>query len=48
MQTPANANLQYYTDRYRLLMKLYKIQPTEKLKAMILKTKILINKWKEA
>lgn len=48
MQTPANANLQYYTDRYRLLMKLYKIQPTEKLKAMILKTKILINKWKDA
>lgn len=48
LQTPANANLQYYTDRYRLLMKMYKIQPTEKLKAMILKTKILINKWKQS
>lgn len=47
MQTPRDANIEYYEDRLKMLQALYKVKPTEKLKAHILKTKILISKWKK-
>lgn len=46
MQTPAHANLQYYEDRLRLYEQLKKIQPSQTLENKILKTKVLIAKWK--
>lgn len=48
LQTPRDANLQYYQDRLRLLMNMYKKYPTQLLNNKIQKTKILIAKWKNA
>lgn len=47
LQTPRDANLQYYEDRLRLLTNMYKKYPTPNLKRQIEKTKILIAKWKK-
>lgn len=46
LQTPQQANLQYYQDRLRLLETMYKRHQTDLLRKQILKTKILITKWK--
>lgn len=46
MQTPARASLQYYEDRLKLLEGLKKIQTSEILENKILKTKVLIAKWR--
>lgn len=48
LQTPRDANLQYYQDRLRLYTTLYKKHPTPLLKKQIEKTKLLIEKWKKA
>lgn len=48
LQTPKDANLQYYEDRLRLYTTLYKKHPTPLLKKQIEKTKLLIAKWKKA
>ena len=47
LQTPADANLQYYEDRMKLLVSMYKKYPTPNLKRQIDKNKILIAKWKK-
>jgi len=47
LQTPKDANLQYYEDRLRLLQSLYKKHPTDLLRRQIEKTKLLIAKWKK-
>jgi len=47
LQTPKEANLQYYEDRLRLYQNLYKKHPTDLLRHQIEKTKILITKWKK-
>lgn len=47
LQTPQDANLQYYEDRLRLLTNLYKKYPTQLLHNQIQKTKLLIVKWKK-
>lgn len=46
-QTPAKAAIEEYTDRLRMLRALYEIHPTEKLKKEIMKTEMLIKKWKK-
>lgn len=46
--TPAMATLEYYVERLKLLKKLYARRPSEKLHNLILKTEILVNKWKKA
>lgn len=46
MQTPAHANLDYYRDRLKLYEQLWKVQPSETLQNKILKTKVLIAKWR--
>lgn len=48
LQTPADANLQYYQDRLRLLYTMYGKYKTDLLKHQIDKTKLLITKWKKA
>lgn len=48
LQTPKDANLQYYEDRLRLYTTLYRKYPTPILKKQIEKTKLLIAKWKKA
>lgn len=47
LQTPRDANLQYYEDRLRLLENMYRKFPTPNLRRQIEKTKILIAKWKK-
>lgn len=47
LQTPRDANLQYYEDRLRLLQNMYKKYATPNLKRQIEKTKLLISKWKK-
>ena len=47
LQTPKEANLQYYQDRLRLYETLYKKHQTDILKKQIEKTKLLIAKWKK-
>ena len=47
LQTPQDANLQYYQDRLRLLLNMYHKYPTPILKKQIEKTKLLIAKWKK-
>ena len=44
-QTPAKASYEYYLDRYNMLKELYKTHKTEELKNLLLKTKILKEKW---
>lgn len=46
-QTPAHAAVEEYEDRLRMLRGLYREYPTDKLKAEILKTELLVRKWKE-
>lgn len=46
LQTPQDANLQYYQDRLRLLYTMYGKYKTALLKKQIDKTKLLIVKWK--
>lgn len=46
-QTPAKAALSDYEDRLKLLRALYREFPTEKLKREIVKTEMLIKKWKK-
>ena len=46
MQTPAKASIEEYEDRLKFLMELYKAFPSQKVKEEILKTKLLIQKWK--
>lgn len=46
-QTPAQAAVEEYTDRLRLLKALYWEYKTPKLKNEILKTELLIKKWKK-
>ena len=43
----ANVSLKYYEDRLRLLKQLYNVYPTDFIKNKILKTKVLIAKWKQ-
>lgn len=47
LQTPRDANLQYYEDRLRLLNNMYKKYATPNLKRQIEKTRLLISKWKK-
>lgn len=47
LQTPAGANLEYYENRLKMLLALYKQYKTELLRKQIEKTKILISKWKK-
>ncbi len=47
LQTPREANLQYYEDRLRLYTTMYKKYQTDILKKQIQKTKLLIAKWKK-
>lgn len=47
LQTPRKANLEYYQDRLRLYHKWNKIYNTQDLDNRIIKTKILIKKWKK-
>ena len=47
LQTPRDANLQYYEDRLRLLTTMYKKYATDNLKRQIDKTRLLISKWKK-
>lgn len=46
LQTPRDANLQYYEDRLRLYKNMYNKYPTTLLKNQIEKTRLLISKWK--
>ena len=46
-QTIANGNYEYYKDRYNMLKELYKTYPTKELKNLLLKTRILRDKWFE-
>lgn len=46
-QTPPKAAVEEYEDRLKMLRALYAEYPTEKLKAEILKTKLLLDKWKK-
>lgn len=45
-QTPRRAAIEEYEDRLHMLRALYREHPTQKLKDEILKTEMLINKWK--
>lgn len=45
-QTPKHAAIQEYEDRLHMLRSLYREHPTEILKNQILKTEMLLNKWK--
>lgn len=47
LQTPAGVNLEYYENRLRMLLTLYKKYPTTLLKKQIDKTRLLIAKWKK-
>jgi len=47
LQTPRNANIEYYENRLKMLESLYKQYKTELLRKQIEKTKILISKWKK-
>lgn len=47
LQTPRDANLQYYEDRLRLLRNMYRKYATDNLKRQIDKTKLLVTKWKK-
>ena len=47
LQTPRDANLQYYEDRLRLLTTMYRKYPTPNLKRQIDKTRLLVSKWKK-
>lgn len=47
LQTPRDANLQYYEDRLKLYQSMYKRYQTDILKKQIEKTKLLITKWKK-
>ena len=46
-QTPPKAAVEEYEDRLKMLRELYRQYPTESLKAEILKTKLLLDKWKK-
>lgn len=46
-QTPAKAAVEEYTDRLKMLRALYEVRESKKLKAEILKTEMLIKKWKK-
>lgn len=46
MQTPKTRNVALYEDRLRLLEEMYKKNPSLDLEKQILKTKILLKKWK--
>lgn len=46
LATPKTEAIKEYTDRLRLLRALYNEYPTDKLKAEILKTELLLKKWK--
>lgn len=48
LQTPQDANLQYYKDKLRLLFNMYRRFPTANLERQINKTKLLIAKWNKA
>lgn len=45
-QTPQKAALEEYEDRLKMLNELYKQYPLEAIKKAIIKTKLLIKKWK--
>ena len=47
LQTPSKINYEYYSDRLELYQKLNKIYKTNELDTKIVKTKILIKKWKK-
>lgn len=47
LQTPADANLEYYQDRLRLLETMYKRHKTELLRNQINKNRLLVTKWKK-
>lgn len=47
LQTPAKATLEFYEDRLRMYRAMYRERPSEKLKAKILKTELLVRKWRE-
>lgn len=47
LQTPARVTLSFYEDRLDQLEKLYRVFKIPRLKNQILKTKILIKKWKK-
>lgn len=46
-QTPAKIAVEEYEDRLKMLRALYAEYPTDKLKAEILKVKLLLDKWKK-
>lgn len=46
-QTPRKIAIEEYEDRLKMLRALYREYPTPKLKAEILKTEMLLNKWKK-
>ena len=46
LQTPAGVNLEYYENRLKMLLTLYKKHPTALLKKQIKKTRLLITKWR--
>lgn len=46
-QTPPKAAVAEYEDRLKMLKALYREHPSDKLKAEILKTKLLLDKWKK-
>jgi len=45
--TPRSEAIKEYTDRLKMLKAMYNEYPTDKLKAEILKTEMLVKKWKE-
>lgn len=47
IQTPKGKTLAYYEERLKLYKKLYEVRPTQALKDLIVKTEILIQKWKK-
>lgn len=47
LQTPRKMNLEKYEEKLRTLEELYSAHPTEKLKKMIEKVKLIINKYKK-
>ena len=48
LATPKVQVIEEYEERLKMLLALYRVKPTEKLKKMIEKTRMLIKKWKNS
>ena len=46
MQTPKKRAIEEYEDRLNMLIEMYQEQPNEKIEADILKTRLLLKKWR--